>query len=172
MPRTSAAQGGMAAISESGSAAESALLPFVDEHTVIVAADAERVWSTLSRVVDRSFSGTGKALFARMLGCADLASSDRGALVQGSTRPGFHVCTAISGRELSLEGRHRFSRYALSFHIEGLGDDRARVSAETRAEFPNLRGRGYRALVIGTGGHVLVVHHMLAAVKRAAERSR
>jgi hypothetical protein len=170
MPKTSAAQDDA---SESGSVIESAPLPFVDEHTVIVAADAARVWSTLSRVVDRSFSGAGKVLFARVLGCADLASSDRGApLAQGSTRPGFHVCTAIPGRELSLEGRHRFSRYALNFHIEELEDDRTRVSAETRAEFPKLHGRAYRALVIGTGGHVLVVHHMLAAVKRAAERSR
>lgn len=172
MPRTSTAQGSTPAGSEYGGATKSALLPFVDEHTVIVAADTARVWSTLSRVVDRSFSGTGKALFARVLGCADLTSSDRGALAQGSTRPGFHVCTATPERELSLEGSHRFSRYALSFHVEELGDERTRVSAETRAEFPNLRGRGYRALVIGTGGHVLVVHHMLAAVKRAAERSR
>jgi hypothetical protein len=172
MPSTSAAQGSTPAASESCGATEPAHLPFVDEHTVNVAADAARVWSTLSRVVDRSFSGTGKTLFAHLLGCADRTSSDRGALAQGSTRPGFHVCTSIPGRELSLEGQHRFSRYALSFHIEELGDDRTRVSAETRAEFPNLRGRGYRALVIGTGGHVLVVHHMLAAVKRAAERSR
>ncbi len=172
MTRTSAARGSTTAMSKPGSGVESALLPFVDEHTVIVAADARRVWSALSRVVDRSFSGSGKALFARALGCADLASSDRGALAQGSTRPGFHVCTAIPERELSLEGRHRFARYALNFHIEELGDDRTRVSAETRARFPNLRGRGYRALVIGTGGHVLVVHHMLAAVKRTAERSR
>ncbi len=172
MTRTSAAaQGGMPSISESGGGTQSALLPFVDEHTVIVAADARHVWSALIRVVDRSFSGTGKALFARVLGCADLESSDRGALAQGSIRPGFHVCTAIPARELSLEGRHRFSRYALNFHIEQLGDDRTRVSAETRAEFPGLRGHGYRALVVGTGGHVLVVHHMLAAVKRTAERA-
>lgn len=172
MTRTSAAQGGMPATDEFGKGTESALLPFVDEHTIIVTADTARVWSALSRVVDRSFSGTGKALFARVLGCDDLASSDRGALAQGSTRPGFHVCTAIAGRELSLEGRHRFSHYALTFHLEELADDRTRVSAQTRAEFPKLRGRRYRALVIGTGGHVLVVHHMLAGVKRAAERSR
>jgi hypothetical protein len=123
-------------------------------------------------VIDRSFSGTGKSLFARLLGCVDVASDDRGELAQGSTRPGFHVRNAIPERELSLEGRHRFSLYALSFFIEEFGDGLTRVSAETRAEFPNLHGRCYRALVIGTGGHVLVVHHMLAAVKRAAERSR
>jgi hypothetical protein len=159
-------------MSEAGDGAITVPLPFIDEHTVIVTADAESVWSALSRVVDRSFSGAGQALFAHVLGCADLSSSDRGALAQGATRPGFRVRRAIPGRELSLEGRHRFSRYELSFHIKELGDDSTRVSAETRAEFPGLRGRGYRALVIGTGGHVLVVHHMLAAVKRTAERSR
>jgi hypothetical protein len=157
---------------ESSGGAESTPLPFIDEHTVIIATDAASVWSTLNRVVDRSFSGTGKALFARALGCSDLTSSDRGPLTPGATRPGFRVRAAIPARELSLEGRHRFSRYTLSFHIEELGDGRTRVSAETRAEFPGLRGRGYRALVIGTGGHVLVVHHMLAAVKRATERPR
>jgi hypothetical protein len=172
MTRTSAAQTKTPDMSGAGDSARSVPLPFIDEHMVIVTADAESVWPALSRVVDRSFSGTGKALFARVLGCDDLSSSDRGALAQGATRPGFRVRRAIPGRELSLEGRHRFSRYALSFHIEELGDASTRVSAETRAEFPGLHGRGYRALVIGTGGHVLVVHHMLAAVKRAAERSR
>jgi hypothetical protein len=173
MTRTSAAQNRIPAMSKSASGTELALLPFIDEHTVIVEADTRRVWTALSRVVDRSFSGTGKALFARVLGCTDLASSDRdrGAFAQGSTRPGFHVRTAIPERELSLEGRHRFARYALNFHIEQLRDDRTRVSAATHAEFPGLRGHGYRAVVIGTGGHVLVVHHMLAAVKRIAERS-
>jgi hypothetical protein len=157
---------------EPGGSAQSTPLPFIDEHAVIVAADAASVWSALNRVVDRSFSGSGKTLFARALGCSDLASSDRGPLAPGATRPGFHVRVAIPPQELSLEGRHRFSRYALSFHIEELGDDRARVSAETRAEFPGLHGSCYRALVIGTGGHVLVVHHMLAAVKRIAEHSK
>jgi hypothetical protein len=172
MARRDAAQSGTPAMFKSGNGTELASLPFVDEHVVIVAAGTASVWSALSRVVDRSFSGTGKALFARVLGCADLSSSDRGAFVQGSTRPGFHVCTAIPGRELALEGRHRFARYALNFHLEDLGDERTRVSAETRAEFPGLCGRGYRALVIGSGGHVLVVHQMLAAVKRIAERPR
>jgi hypothetical protein len=170
--RASEEQAAARDISEAGDSAESAPLPFIDEHTVIVDADATSVWPALTRVVDRSFSGTGKTLFARVLGCADLSSSDRGTLAPGATRPGFRVRAALPGRELSLEGKHRFSRYALNFHIEELGDDRTRVSAETRAEFPGLHGRGYRALIIGTGGHVLVVHHMLAAVKRVAERSR
>jgi len=46
-----------------------------------------------------------------------------------------------------------------------------RVRAETRAEFPGLQGSVYRALVIGTRGHVLVTRRILAAVQRRAERS-
>ncbi len=166
------AKAGAPDMSAASRMAMGAPLPFIDEHSVIVAAGTESVWIALSRVVDRSFSGTGKALFAHVLGCADLSSSDEDTLARGATRPGFHVSAAIPGRELSLEGRHRFSRYALSFHIQELDSDRTRLSAETRARFPGLHGRSYRALIIGTGGHVLVVHHMLAAVKRAAERSR
>jgi hypothetical protein len=172
MPRRSAVRTAEPDTSESSSAAGSAFLPFIDEHAVTVEACAANVWPALSRVVDRSFSGAGQTLIARALGCADLANSDPHPLAQGSTRPGFHVRTAVPPHELSLEGRHRFSRYSLSFHIEELNGNRTRLRAETRAEFPGLIGRGYRALVIGTGGHALVVHHMLAAVKHGAERPR
>jgi hypothetical protein len=32
-------------------------------------------------------------------------------------------------------------------------------------------GRGFRALLIGTGGHVVIVRRLLTAVRRRAERS-
>jgi hypothetical protein len=44
-----------------------------------------------------------------------------------------------------------------------------RLSAETRAEFPGRSGSAYRALVIGTRGHVLAVNSILRAVRRRAE---
>ena len=69
-----------------------------------------------------------------------------------------------------LEGEHRFSRYALIFHLDPLPGGRSRVRAETRAAFPGLRGRAYRALVIGTRGHVLAVKRLLRAVRARAER--
>jgi hypothetical protein len=72
--------------------------------------------------------------------------------------------------ELVLEGEHRFSRYALIFHLEALPAGRSRVRAETRAAFPGIRGGAYRALVIGTRAHVLVTKRLLHAVGTRAER--
>ena len=74
---------------------------------------------------------------------------------------------ADAGRRLELVGRHRFSRYALVFT---LSDDAGgtRLAAETWAEFPGVQGRAYRAAVIGTRGHVVMVRRMLAAVARRA----
>ena len=146
-------------------------LPYIDEHSTIIEADAQIIWSALTRTVEDSFAGTVQALITRALGCADSANGGPRPLAQGSTLPGFSVSAAIPGDELSLDGRHRFSRYSLRFHIEKLDRDRFRLRAETRAAFPGALGRGYRALVIGSGGHVLVVRGMLANIKRRAERA-
>jgi hypothetical protein len=72
---------------------------------------------------------------------------------------------------LALMGEHRFSRYALIFKITETVTGRVRLGAETRAEFPGRRGHVYRALVIGTRGHVLATRTMLRSVRRAAERA-
>ena len=69
-----------------------------------------------------------------------------------------------------LEGEHRFSRYALIFRLEALPGERSRVRAESRAAFPGLHGRAYRALVIGTRGHVVAVNRLLRAVRARAEQ--
>jgi hypothetical protein len=44
------------------------------------------------------------------------------------------------------------------------------LRAKTYAEFPGLRGRIYRALVIGTGAHVLATNHMLRAIQRLSQQ--
>ena len=80
--------------------------------------------------------------------------------------PGFRVVTAIPGHELVLEGRHRFSSYALTFRIEAPASDRTELRAETRATFPGPHGRVYRLLVIRSGAHVVAVRRMLDAVRR------
>ena len=72
--------------------------------------------------------------------------------------------------ELALAGSHRFSDYALIFRLDPLAGGGTRVRAETRAEFPDLKGAVYRTLVIGTRMHVLVTRRILTAVKRRAER--
>ena len=76
----------------------------------------------------------------------------------------------MPGAELALAGRHRYSDYALVFHLDGNGRT-TRLRAETRARFTGAGGRLYRAAVIGTRGHALVTMRLLTAVKRRAERS-
>ncbi|MDX6603265.1 MAG: hypothetical protein QOF13_2467 [Solirubrobacterales bacterium] len=143
-------------------------LPHVDEHSVVIEADPDVAWDALLRVADRSFASAGRA--SRLLGCADVAASGPRPLASGSTLPGFHVETAERPRELALAGRHRYSDYALIFRLDD--DDRkgTNLRAETRAAFPGLKGRAYRALVIGTRGHVLLTRRLLARVKHRAER--
>jgi hypothetical protein len=144
--------------------------PLLDEHFAVIEAGVEDVWSGLTSVVEMTFSGPGVAGIARMLGCRDWASCGVRPLAAGSTLPGFRVTAAVPGTELALEGRHRFSRYALIFRLEQLGPERTRLGAETRAAFPGLTGRVYRLLVIGTRGHLVVVKRLLAAVKLRTER--
>jgi hypothetical protein len=145
-------------------------LPYVDEHAIEVEAGADATWEALLRVAERSFGGAAAPPFARLLGCEDSAPAGPRPLAVGSAIPGFHVAAAEPRSELALVGRHRFSRYALTFRLDDLGPDRTRLRAETRAEFPGLHGAAYRALVIGTRGHVLVTRRLLDAVKRRAER--
>lgn len=146
-----------------------ATLPFVDEHDVEIAAPPKEVWDSVRRVAEGSFSSTATARFARLLGCEPSAASGPRPLAEGSAIPGFVVARAETETELTLVGRHRYSEYALVFHLDG-GDEGTRLRAETRAWFPGLSGRLYRTAVIGTRGHVLVTKRLLGAVKRRAER--
>jgi hypothetical protein len=149
---------------------ETTHLPHVDERSLVVEAGREATWAALLRVVEASVSSAGAPRYARIVGCADAEPSGPRPLAEGSALPGFHVASAEAPAELALAGSHRFSDYALIFRLEEL-DARTRVRAETRAEFPDLKGTIYRGLVIGTGMHVLVTRRMLAGVKRDAERS-
>lgn len=146
-------------------------LPHIDEHAIPVEAGPSVSWDALTEVVDASVSpGIGGRL-ARLLGCADVEVSGPRPLAVGSSFPGFHVDTAERPLELALLGSHRFSRYALIFRLDELGKGRTRVRAETRAEFPGLKGRAYRAMVIGTRGHRVATRRLLNAIKRRAESS-
>ena len=144
-------------------------LPFIDEHAIEVAAPPERAWEAVRQTVSRSFSGRSAALLARLLGTTEWRPQGDPA-EPGSTITGFRIGRAKAPVELVLEGEHRFSRYALIFRLEALPGERSRVRAETRAVFPGLHGRAYRALVIGTRGHVVAVKRLLRAVKARAEQ--
>ena len=145
-------------------------LPYIDEHSVVVEANAEACWSSAADVVPRAFSGRATALVARALRCADTTVAGPRPIAADSTFPGFRVSRAQPPSELALEGSHRFSRYSLVFTVDALGTARSRLRAETRAVFRPGLGRLYRALVIGTRGHALLVRRLLAGVRQHAER--
>jgi hypothetical protein len=105
----------------------------------------------LQRYADRSLLSGGGA-FHRLLG----------------TEPssGFAISDTVPLERLKLAGRHRFARYALEFTLRDGAPGTTRLAARSFAEFPGLHGRVYRALVVGTGLHVLATRAMLRAVAR------
>lgn len=147
-------------------------LPFVDAHTSVVAAPPDAVWRALCETVGHHFADRPAESVARLLDCTDRTTSGPRPPAEGSTIPGFHVATAVPGRELALAGSHRFSTYALLFRLEEAGAGLTRVRAETRAAFPGPTGRVYRFFVIGTRGHTLVVRRMLRKVRERASQGR
>jgi hypothetical protein len=145
-------------------------LPYVDEHAIDVDAPPQEVWGALWKTLSRSTGAS--SLAARALGCDDCRADSGGLPAVGTAIVGFRVARAHPPAELALEGRHRFSRYALVFQIEELGGAASRLRAETRADFPGVAGRAYRLLVIGSKGHVVAVRRLLRGVKHRAERMR
>jgi len=165
--------GGESRAAAASGAAEPAAedLPWVDEHASEIDAPASVVWPALLRTVERMTAGGAAPRYARAVGCADTEAGGPRPLEVGSTIPGFHVSEMVPERLLALSGSHRFSDYALVFRLEPLGGRRTRLVAETRAEFPGFKGRAYRAAVIGTRMHVLVVRRVLRGVAHRAERA-
>jgi hypothetical protein len=146
-------------------------LPWVDEHAIELDATPAVVWPALLRTVETMTAGGAAPRYARMVGCADTEAGGPRPLEVGSTLPGFHISELSRERLLVLSGSHHFSDYALVFRLEPLGGVRTRLVAETRAEFPGVKGRAYRALVIGTRMHVLVVRRVQRGVARRVERA-
>lgn len=145
-------------------------LPRVDEHSVEIAAGADRTWEALVTTLPRVFDTRLARRGARLLGCADQEARGEPSVI-GSTLPGFVVSRSVRPATLALSGQHRFSRYALVFCIDELSASRSRLRAETRAEFPGLKGWAYRTLVIGSHGHVHAVRRILRAVRKRADGS-
>ena len=145
-------------------------LPYIDDHEVEVPADADAAWRALLQVAHRSFGETASTRFGRALRLQPPAASGDWApgLRPGVALAGFAVERVRPAELLSLRGSHRFSRYRLDFELEPTGTGRCRLRARSWGEFPGLAGAAYRALVIGSGGHGLVVRRMLRRVADTA----
>jgi hypothetical protein len=142
-----------------------ATLPFIDEHFVHVAAPADTVWRHIGVALGRS--GAASRVAGLLLAVVPRrASGDP--LVEGATLPGFSVRDAVPGDRLVLAGRHRFSEYALILTLVDTPGG-TRLSAATHAHFPGVRGRLYRALVISSGAHRVLLVRMLRGIRRSAE---
>ena len=135
-------------------------LPFVDDHSQRIDAPADVVWASLLKVLRRELSGVTR--LARILGCGPAKGTPEFAGRRGEALPGFRVVESEPGQRLALGGRHRFARYTWTFILEA-----DLLRAETHAEFPGVLSRLYRAAVIGSGGHRLVVRRLLRQVAQA-----
>jgi hypothetical protein len=78
------------------------------------------------------------------------------------------VQDAVPGNRLVLAGHHRFSEYTLNLTLAEWARG-TRLSASTYARFPGIRGRLYRAMVLGTRGHRVLLMRLLRGVRRTAE---
>ena len=118
-------------------------LPYIDEHAITVAANREDTWSALLRVMCRDPH--------------DTTSVPTGFVLDEARRP----------ERFALKGRHPFAAYRLVFELDPESGG-TRVRAQTWAAFPGMHGRAYRALVIGTGAHRVMVGRMLRRIAAEA----
>jgi hypothetical protein len=128
-------------------------LPMMDEHSVIVAAPREAVWKSVVQYAHGLTQSEHRLL---------------GAALGAEPRSGFEISHQIDGERLELSGRHHFARYRLVFALAEQATGTLKLSAISYAVFPGARGRLYRALLLGSRGHVLAVRHMLRAISRQA----
>jgi len=119
-------------------------LPYIDEHATSVAASRPDTWAAVLRVL-----------------CRDPNNP--------ATVPlGFALDEATPPERFVLKGRHPFAIYRWVFELDDNGRQSTLVRSQTWAAFPGLHGKGYRALVIGTGLHRVAVRRMLKRIAVAA----
>lgn len=130
-------------------------LPYIDEHSIEVAAQPDAVFEAVIATFARFLSGRLGPVLSRLWGCQPPKA--------------FEVIEQQRPTLLIMAGKHRFSRYGIVFRIAPTATG-STLSAESRAEFPGLAGGVYRAAVIGTRGHVVATRGLLRTIAGAARR--
>ena len=145
-------------------------LPPIDEHYIDVEAPAEATYAALFPTMESALGSKFSRSYCERIGA--LETEAHGDLHHpGGTLPGFTVTRAIAPVMLALAGEHKYAKYAVVFRIDLLPGQRSRVRLETRAEFAAGKGKLYKAAVLGTRGHIIIVNRMLRSIKRRAELS-
>lgn len=126
-------------------------LPLLDEHVAVISADREAVWRAVRQYAER-LANSRHSLIGRALGTEPAS--------------GFRIAEQVDGDRIALEGRHRFASYRLVFETRDHGRSATELRVRSLADFPGVTGRAYRALLMGTHGHVLAVHHLIRTVRR------
>jgi hypothetical protein len=135
--------------------------PFIDQHRLAVARLVPEVWEALVHVVQDD-AGPLRRVGAMALGARPNAFSG-GDLTAGSTIPGFAVARVRAPELLVLQGSHRFSSYTLVFRLDSRNGGTT-ITAVSAARFPGVRGKLYRALVVGSGLHRTAVRRLLRRI--------
>ncbi len=138
-------------------------IPLVDEHALLIAASPAAVWDALTTHL-AGWNTSGNTAYARLTGASPQRATGAFPL-PGSSLPGFGVSDADPPHRLVLVGEHRFSTYVLEFLLESEAGNTL-IRARSHAEFPGVLGRAYRAVVIGSGAHRMVVRRLLRSVRR------
>lgn len=159
-----------AAADTTDSVSDHALLPFIDAWSVDVQAPALAVWDTILESMPGPHGSLALRVWAVVWGADPAEANGLGSHVLGAERPGLAVCEVVRPATYALTGRHRFARYQLVFRIDQRSATRSRLTAETFADFPGTAGRLYRALVIDSRAHALVVRATLHLLRTRAER--
>ena len=128
-------------------------LPYVDDHTLVVDAPTEAVFDAARARFEAPLRGVA-ARYARLVG----VHGDRAFEVERAERPAL----------LSLAGRHRFSRYRLTFTLRTVGPGHTELTASTHAAFPGVGGRLYKAAVIDSRAHALIMKALLRRIAASA----
>ncbi|MGL5811342.1 MAG: hypothetical protein ACRCYQ_15490 [Nocardioides sp.] len=143
---------------------------FIDEYERRFDVSREQAYGVIGSVI-RDSPGPLLRRYARLVGVHPAAPHGTGELAVGDAVVGFRVVRVEAPKAIVLEGRHHFARYRLTFALGSRGSGASYLRARTDAAFPGRLGPLYRAFVIGTRGHALVVWLFLRRLERAMPTS-